>query len=379
MITLRIPGQGFVLQDAAGGLRVHTGQTNEPTVGEPVEVIGFPAMDDFSPRLEDAAFRSGGAGAAPTPKKVLAEQILQQGTNDALLVDMEARLLQSAHRKGVKLAAFIESDVPTRLRGDPGRLRQVLMNLLGNAVKFTERGEVSIHVRKQLETDTEAIVRFDIQDTGIGIPSEAQRRLFQPFMQADGSMTRKFGGTGLGLAISKELVEAMNGAIGVESALGKGSTFWFSVRLGKQIGPLKACRPNAASVAELRVLIVDDNDTNRRILQRQVESWGMRPLAASGAAEALEILRRLAAQGDPCPIAILDMQMPEIDGLQLARTIKADPAVCAARLLMLTSVGYRDTEAIRACGIEVQLTKPVKRSKLFDSLIDLISPDVAKA
>jgi PAS domain S-box-containing protein len=283
-------------------------------------------------------------------------------------------LAERATAKKIELASLIHSDVTKEVRGDPGRLRQVLTNLLGNAVKFTEHGEVALRAEKLSETGDEIVVRFSVSDTGIGITEAAQKNLFHAFTQADGSTTRKYGGTGLGLAISKQLVELMGGEIGVISEPGKGSTFWFTARLAKQ--PDQPARPQTSmsTLNELRVLIVDDNATNRKILSHQLNSWGTIHQASDSGVLALEMLHWAVATDQPYDLAILDLMMPEMDGFELARRIKSDPLLAATRLVMLTSYGQRgDAANAREAGVAAYLTKPIRQSQLFDCLTNVVN------
>jgi len=281
-------------------------------------------------------------------------------------------LAERAHAKGLELAALVHGDVPVHLRGDPGRLRQVLTNLVSNAVKFTERGEVVVRVTKEQETASHVRIRVAVTDTGIGISEAVQARLFQAFVQADGSTTRKYGGTGLGLAISRQLVELMGGEIGVDSVPGKSSRFWFTARLEKQPAAATAAPVPQVQVEGLRVLIVDDNATNRKILIHQVAAWKMIASEAEDGTRALELLRA-AAPHAPYDIVLMDMHMPGMAGFELARTIKADLSIARVPLVLMPSFGQRgDAQIAREIGIAGYLPKPVHQSQLFDCLVTVL-------
>ena len=289
-------------------------------------------------------------------------------------------LCEKADSKGIELISSISPEVPVYLRGDPGRLRQVLMNLVGNAIKFTQHGEVLVHVSIQHDSDTHVALHIEIRDTGIGISSDAQARLFQPFSQADGSMARKYGGTGLGLAISKQLVEMMHGKVGVHSQLGKGSTFWFNVFLEKQLTNKPKSSPKPHGVSNLHVLVVDDNATGRESLRQQIATWDFRVETAANGGEALKKLRQAAVDGDPFSLALLDLQMPEMGGRVLAQKIKEDLLLAKTPLIMLTTVAERiNVEDLKAAGVDDALIKPVRQSKLFDSIITVILGESAGA
>jgi PAS domain S-box-containing protein len=274
-----------------------------------------------------------------------------------------------AQERGIELASAIPPDLPTRLRGDPARLRQILTNLVGNAIKFTSKGEVVVSLVKQSETETSAVIVFNVKDTGVGISPEAQTRLFQVFTQADSSTTRKYGGTGLGLVIAKQLATMMHGQIGVQSEVGKGSTFWFTAQFEKQTGNARSPETHSRDLFDLRVLVVDDNATNRQILRQQLMAWKAQPGSAGGSYEALEILRASAERGQPYDLALLDLQMPEMDGLTLARAIKDDPSIAGTQLIVLTSFGQGlSAVELKEADIKACLVKPVKQSRLFDCL-----------
>jgi len=281
---------------------------------------------------------------------------------------------ERAHAKHIELAGCIDPAVPLTLRGDPGRLRQVFNNLVSNAIKFTdEGGEVVVRVTRADETPTHVTLHCAIKDTGIGIAPEAQARLFRAFTQADGSTTRRYGGTGLGLAICRNLVEMMHGQIGVDSEPGKGSTFWFSVELEKQPPGATAAPKPLIDLAGTRILVVDDNATNREILHYQLLAWKVQASFATHGAEALRMLQSAASAGTAYDLAILDMEMPGMDGLMLARAIKTDPAIANTKLILLNSLGEQmETEKLHAAGISACLVKPARQSLLFDRIAEAL-------
>ena len=282
--------------------------------------------------------------------------------------EVAALLATNAHEKGLELASYVEPGTPTDVRGDPFRLRQILTNILGNAIKFTEEGEVTLRAELIEDNPDTVTVRFEVSDTGIGMSEEQRSRLFKPFTQADASTTRRYGGTGLGLAISKQLVSMMGGEIGARTEPGVGSTFWFTSVLEKRAEDVRAAPVPRAGLRDLRVLIVDDHETNRRILHKQITSWGMRDGMAEDGPEALELLRAAANRGEAYDLAVLDMQMPGMDGIQLARAINAEPAISNTRLVLLTSIGINVNENAHQAGVDVVLTKPVRQSQLHDTL-----------
>jgi two-component system sensor histidine kinase/response regulator len=283
-----------------------------------------------------------------------------------------------AHAKSLELACRIAPNVPDALIGDDNRLRQVLINLVGNAIKFTEQGEVIVNVALE-EAGVDAVVlRFAIADTGIGIPTDKLRTIFEPFEQVDGSTTRRFGGTGLGLAISTKLVEMMGGHIGVDSKPGTGTTFWFTTALGIQTESAHTrSRVDSAlsGLDGLQILIVDDNSTNLLILNEVLSNWGARPVAVTSGPAALDALRSAAARGQPFGVALIDGMMPVMDGLELARRIRSEPSIAGVMVLMLTSSGPpEDDNLCRELQISMCLTKPVRQSELLNALIRALAP-----
>ncbi len=295
-----------------------------------------------------------------------------------LLEDFAETMALRADEKGLEFICAASPGVPSHLRGDPGRLRQVLTNLVGNALKFTSEGEVAIRANLESETEDEALIRFSVYDTGLGIPENKMNILFEHFTQVDTSTTRRFGGTGLGLAISKQLVELMGGKIGVESKEGKGSKFWFTARFPKQPERERKILP-PADVRGSRILIVDDNATNREILLAQLGAWDIRTEEAKEGETALHLLREAVEVEDPFQAAIIDMQMPGMNGETLGKHILLDPALKNTRLLMMTSVGMRgDARRAEDIGFAAYLTKPLKQSDLFDCISKVLSEEVIK-
>jgi signal transduction histidine kinase/DNA-binding response OmpR family regulator len=303
---------------------------------------------------------------------------IETGKLDLEIIDFDLRvaidevsdiIAIKAYEKGLEYVAMVHPEVPSLLCGDSGRLRQILINLVGNAIKFTEKGEVAVRVSLENEDTAHATIRFGVSDTGIGIPQDRMDRLFQSFSQVDSSTTRKFGGTGLGLTISKQLAEMMDGQIGVESEEGGGSKFWFTAVLEKQPAGREEKIVVPEDIKGKRILIVDDNATNRYVLQEQLKMWECRNEEASNGVQALEELGRAVESKDPYEIAIVDMQMPEMDGETLGQKIKQDSDLKNTILVLMTSMGRRgDAKRLEKIGFAAYLTKPIRQSKLYDCL-----------
>jgi two-component system sensor histidine kinase/response regulator len=390
------------------------------------------------------AVRSSGDALLTVINDILDFSKIEAGKMEIEALDFDLRvvveevvelLAERAQKKRLELACDIHQEVPSALRGDPGRLRQILVNLVGNAIKFTERGEVVVEVsvaeatghtepvsssagdprsesltpyfaNRTQEKDTlspdfekgiareeddgqlqrvngspeECVLKFAVRDTGIGIPPEKQKVIFGAFAQADGSMTRKYGGTGLGLTISKQLTHLMGGEMSVDSQPGKGSTFWFTVCVEKQSALMTALAKPASDLNGLRILIVDDNATNCNILFHQTSSWGMLSQTAEEGSQALEMLRVAARRGQAHDLCIIDLQMPGMSGFDLGRAIKSDPAMAFTRLALLTSFGVRGhgKQALES-GFAAYLMKPVRQLQLYDCLTTMMSSPVTKA
>jgi PAS domain S-box-containing protein len=305
------------------------------------------------------------------------EMDLRETIEDAIKV-----LALRAGQKGLELACRLSPGLPSVVLGDPGRIRQVVVNLVGNAIKFTERGEVVLDAEVASRDGDEVTIRVAVRDTGIGVPKDKRDQIFAPFTQADSSTTRRFGGSGLGLAIATQLVEMMGGRLSVESEVGKGSTFAFTATFGL---PYEEDQPAPPPPAEadllgLPVLVVDDNATNRRILLEMLTSWKMRPAAAEGGDEALRMLRDARQASRPFQLLVTDGQMPEMDGFMLAEAVRADPALREVPMILLTSAGRQgDGARCRRIGIAGFLTKPVKQSDLLDAMATVLGGGVMGA
>ena len=278
-------------------------------------------------------------------------------------------LSESAHGKGLTLHSLFHANVPTVLRGDPGRLRQIIMNLLGNAIKFTQQGDVTVTVMAQGETPEEVVLRIDVIDQGIGIAPEAQERLFKPFMQVDGSTTRKYGGTGLGLSICAQLVKSMGGDIGVDSELGKGSNFWFTIRLEKHAQAGLLDLPSPGDLRGLRVCLVDGQGDQCQILGGYLTDWGMRWEVAESGNHGYTRLKQAADSGAPFDLAILSDQLAGMTWADFAKTLASDPTLCSTRIVLITSGGFRgDAMKAHEAGIAAYLAQPIYQPQLFDCL-----------
>ncbi len=292
----------------------------------------------------------------------------------SMLDDFASSMEIRMEEKRLEFICAADPDVPSMLRGDPGRLRQVLVNLMGNAIKFTSDGEIAVRVGLEKETDDEVKLRFSVKDTGIGIAEDKLDHMFDKFTQADSSTTRKYGGTGLGLAISKQLAELMGGEIGANSRPGKGSEFWFTVRMEKSSLQEEPGDIPSVDLDNIRVLVVDDNATNREVLMAQLGSWGMRPVDAEDGPLALQKLYSGLEDGDPFRLVLTDMQMPGMDGEALGRIVLNEKKFSGTALVMMTSLGDRgDAKRFEQLGFAAYLMKPVRQSDLFDCLCKIVS------
>ena len=284
-------------------------------------------------------------------------------------------LAERANAKNLELISWVFPNVTTDLLGDPGRFRQVIMNLVGNAIKFTATGEVSVQILLEDESDDDVVLQVQVIDTGMGVSPEQQVKLFQAFTQADSSTTRKFGGTGLGLAICKQLVELMDGTIGVMSEHGEGSCFWFRIRLDKAHSEQEE-RPTQQTLNAIKICCVDDNQTNRMLVAHYAHSWGAAVDLAESGRRALALLREALLNGEPYHVAVLDMNMPEMDGMELAQSIRADVAFTNLKLVLLTSRGFRgDAEEAQQLGVDAYLSKPVRKKDLQACLAMVMGQD----
>ena len=299
--------------------------------------------------------------------------VIDFNLGNTLVEILELPMLQ-AHEKGLKFIYEPHPDLPSRLRGDPGRLRQIILNLTSNAIKFTSQGRVILRVHLVNETPRDVTLRFDICDTGIGIPEEKLETVFDVFKQSDTSTTRRYGGTGLGLSISKRLATLMGGDIGVESAVNQGSRFWFTAVLSKQTGGQEKEPLSHEEICGRRILLVDDNRADIEILKDYLKAWNCQCDVADSGETALSLMRAVAKVDAPYDAAIIDMRMPGMDGAELGRRIKADTLIKETRMVMLTSLGLRgDASRMEKIGYAAYMTKPILRSQLLDCLLTVLT------
>lgn len=291
----------------------------------------------------------------------------------------------AAQEKNLRLSLELDPELPTIVRGDPGRYRQVVVNLIGNAVKFTQQGSINVRVTNEKETETHQLIRVQVSDTGPGIEEEARHKLFQSFTQLDAASNRQYGGVGLGLSIAKQLVELMGGVIGVDSTPGAGSTFWFTVPFEKRVTERLAIAGSKLAFPGARVLVLDASETNRKLLTHFVSSWGMRTRTSDSPVEALERLRTEATLGDPYRVIVFDLHSSALSGIDLARAISRDPSIEQTGMIAMTQLGEQvDDTALREAGISAYLSKPVDKSELFDCMTAAMAselkhlPDVAE-
>ena len=333
-----------------------------------------PSQRDYAETVRDSA-----QALLTVINDILDFSKVESGKLDLELLDLDlrasledvARLLSiQAHAKGLEITVQIDPNMPDFVRGDPSRVRQILLNLGGNAVKFTHRGEVAIDLKVLQSDESGVLVRCEVRDTGIGIPPDRLSALFKPFMQVDASTTRQFGGTGLGLSITRRLAELMGGETGVSSELGAGSNFWFTARFAPAMAPLAPLYPQQTALKGQRVLVVDDNSTNRKVLMGQLLRCGADPISASSADEALSLMRAAHATGRSFEAALVDHQMPDCDGAELGRRINQDPELNTTRLILLTSSGQRgDGQMFADIGFAGYLLKPVTQRDLTECLM----------
>jgi signal transduction histidine kinase/CheY-like chemotaxis protein len=345
------------------------------------ELLQQTRLDDRQRRFADAVSQSANHLLSIINdildfSKIEAQKVALESINFDLRETMEDVVLlfaQQAHSKGLELLCDMPENLPIAVRGDPVRLRQVATNLVSNAVKFTDKGEIVLMLRLASETLDSVRVRFEVRDTGIGIPQDARERIFEAFMQADNSTTRRYGGTGLGLAIAKRLISMMGGTLEFESEPGRGTTFRFELELPKQDASARRAFGLAAPLAGLRVLVVDDNPTNREILLHQLDAWRVEVVACESGPEALRLLHKASAAKRPFELALLDYHMPEMNGFQLAEAIKTAPDLARARLIMLSSAAVSASERTEeASWFECMISKPIRLSDLFNAMIIVV-------